>query len=106
MRNVRRKQVQANRKKKRLVYLTFGTMLFIYLTLNLIIGDNGLLKYMKLKSMQNRLLAETMILEKQNNDARSHIEALRKDPERVEELAREYGLTKEGELIFKFDGDR
>ncbi len=106
MRNVRRKQVQANRKKKGLVYLTFGTMLFIYLTLNLIIGDNGLLKYMKLKSMQNRLLAETMTLEKQNNDARSHIEAIRKDPERVEELAREYGLTKEGELIFKFDGER
>jgi cell division protein FtsB len=103
MRNVRRRQVEDSRKKKRLIYLTFGIMLVIYLTLNVIIGENGLLKYLKLKSIKNRLMAETSAYENQNEDARTHIESLKKDPDLVEEHAREYGLTKEGELIFKFE---
>ena len=103
MRNVRRKQVADDRKKRRLIYLTFGIMLFIYLTLNMIIGENGLLKYIQLRSMKNRLRAETSAMKKQNEDARSQIEALENEPDRVEEFAREYGLTKKGEWIFKFE---
>ena len=103
MRNKRHKQVSNSRKKRRLIYLTFGTLLFIYLTLNIIVGENGLLRYMKLRSMRNNLLAESTIAAKQNEDTRAGVEALKKDPDRVEELAREFGLTKKGELIFKFD---
>lgn len=103
MRNVRRKQVADNRKKRRLIYLTLGIMLFIYLTMNMIVGENGLMKYIQLRSMKNRLHAETSSMKKQNEDARSQIETLENEPDRVEELAREYGMTKKGELIFKFD---
>ena len=103
MRNVRRKQVADDRKKRRLIYLTFGIMLFIYLTLNMIIGENGLLKYIQLRSMKNRLHAETSAMKKQNEDARSQIETLENEPDQVEEFAREYGLTKKGEWIFKFE---
>jgi cell division protein FtsB len=106
MRNVRYRQVQENRKKRRLVYLTFGILLVVYMTVNMIIGDNGLLKYMKLRSMKDVLLAETLTLKKQNEDSSNQIESMENEPERVEELAREYGLTKQGELIFKFDNEQ
>jgi cell division protein FtsB len=103
MRNMRREQVKQNRKRRRLVYLTFGILLFIYLTLNMIIGENGLLRYTKLKSTRDIRVAETRALEKQNEDVRKQIEALKNDPDLVEELAREYGFTKKDEMIFKFE---
>jgi len=103
MRNIRRGTVQDNRKKRRLIYVTSGILFVIYLTLNMIIGENGLMKYMKLNAMRSRLQSETLAIKKKNEDANRQIEDLRKEPDRVEELAREYGLTKKGELIFKFD---
>ena len=86
--------------------MTIGILFFIYLTLTMIIGEKGLLTYIKLKSMKKTLLAETMTMKKQNEEARRQVEAMESEPDRAEELAREYGLTKEGELIFKFDGQQ
>ncbi len=106
MKNVRTKKVEEDRKKRRLVFLTFGILLFFYLTLSLIIGENGLLRYINLKSVRSRLMAENKIIRKQNNDIESQVEVLRNEPDRVEELAREYGFTKEGELIFKFEDQK
>lgn len=103
MRNIRHKQVEDNRKRKRLVHLTFGILLFIYFTLTISIGENGLLRYLKLKSARDTLLMETKAIGKQNQDIKSQVEALKNEPDLVEELAREYGLTREGELIFKFE---
>ena len=48
-------------------------------------------------------MADTIVVKDRNKDMKNQIEALENEPEVVEELAREYGLTKEGELIFKFD---
>jgi cell division protein FtsB len=67
------------------------------------IGKNGLIRYMKLRTTRDRLLAETMLIEKQNNDINSQIGSLKNKNEIIEELAREYGMTKEGELIYKFE---
>lgn len=103
MRNVRRKQVEHNRKKRHLVFLTIGVLLFIYLTFNLIAGESGLLKYLDLRSKRDKLLSETLIIRKQNKDIEDEVQTLEKNPDRVEEFAREYGLTKDGELIFKFE---
>ncbi|MEW6601707.1 MAG: septum formation initiator family protein [Nitrospirota bacterium] len=103
MRNIRHSTVQDNRKKRKIVYVTSGILVVVYLTLHMIMGENGLLKYMKLKAMKNRLHSETSVMQKQNEDANRQIETLKKEPDRVEELARGYGLTKKGELIYKFD---
>ncbi len=103
MRNIRRKQVDQNRKRRKVVFLTFGILLSIYLTFTLVFGENGLIRFFKLKSTKNSLQAETIVVKDRNNDIKGQIEALENEPEVVEELAREYGLTKEGELIFKFD---
>ncbi|MCK5345553.1 MAG: septum formation initiator family protein [Candidatus Heimdallarchaeota archaeon] len=103
MRNIRRQQVQQSRKRKKIIYLTFGILLFIFLTVTMTIGKNGLIRYMKLRTTRDRLLAETMLIEKQNNDINSQIGSLKNKNEIIEELAREYGMTKEGELIYKFE---
>jgi len=103
MRNKRRQQVADNRKKRQLVFLTLGVLLFIYLTYSLIAGESGVLKYIELRSMKEKMLAETNVMKAQNEDIESEIKNLEKEPELLEEHAREYGLTKEGEWIFKFE---
>ena len=101
--NLRQRQVEHNRKRRSLVYLTFGILIFIYLTLTVTIGENGLLRYMELKSKRNVLFAKTRTIEKQYGEVKEQVEALKKEPERVEGLARKYGFTKEGELVYKFE---
>lgn len=105
MRNVRRKQVEQNRKRRDIVFLTFGILLFIYLTVNIFIGDSGLLKYLELKSIKENLLIETSAIKKQNRDIKGQVETLENEPDTVEGLARDYGLTKKGEWIFKFEDE-
>ena len=78
-------------------------MLFSFLTVNLIIGKNGLLTFLNLNSTRDRLLAETILSEKQNEEIKNQLEIFENEPDVIEELAREYGLTKEGELIYKFE---
>lgn len=102
MRNVRRQQVKQNRKTRKLIYLTFGILLFIYLSVNMIVGENGFMRYLKLRSAKDLLIAETISIEKQNANIRNQTGFLGNESDIVEELAREYGMTKEGELIFKF----
>ncbi len=106
MRNVRRRQVQQSRKRRQLAFVTFAVLLSIYLMVSLIIGENGLVRYMKLRDVRDKLLMETAAIEKQNKEMRNRIETLKKDPALIEEFAREYGLTKEGEIIFKFEDGR
>jgi len=103
MRNKRRKQVEHNKKKRQLVFLTVGILLFIYLTFNLISGENGLLKYLELRGKRDQLLAESRIYKKQVEDIQSEIDTMEKNPDQMEEHARKYGLTRDGELIFKFE---
>jgi cell division protein FtsB len=102
MRSVRRKQVTQNRKSRNLVLITFSVLFFLYLTVSLILGDRGVLKYIQLKSIRTQYMAEATALERQNKDMKGQVESFKKTPDIVEELAREFGMTKEGELIYKF----
>ena len=103
MRNVRKEQLNSNKKGRKIIYLTVSMLLFIYLTFIMIVGDNGLLKYLELKSTRDKLLAENIVIQEQNLDMKDSVESYDNEPDQYEGLAREYGLTKEGELIFKFD---
>ncbi len=105
MHNRRRQEVEYKRKRKRLVLLTAGILFLIYLSLAVIFGENSFLRYVKLKSTKADLSAEIKGIKKQNEDIKGQIEALKKDPGMIEELAREQGLTKEGEWIFKYEDE-
>ena len=103
MRNVRREQLKSSKKGRKIVYLTLSMLLFVYLTFIMIVGDNGLLKFLELKSSRDKLLAENIVIQEQNLDMKDSVESYDNEPDQYEGLAREYGLTKEGELIFKFE---
>lgn len=106
MRNARRQQVSQSRKIRQIVSVTIGILCFIYLTLNIIFGDNGLLKYMRLKSDMSRLKAEINDIKNQNTEIKKQIETFKNNANVVEDLARGQGLTKKGELIFKYDNEQ
>lgn len=103
MRNRRRKEFEAKKRRKRTVFFTLGILIIIYLLLTLIAGENGLLRYVKLKSIRNGMQAEIRGMKKRNEEIKRQIEAYKKDPHVIEELARKQGLTREDELIFKFE---
>jgi len=105
MGNIRRHQLEQGRRNRRLVLYTIGILFFIYLTLSLIIGDSGLIRYMRLKSMRDKMIAEVNMIKKRNEETRKELERQRDDQTLIEELAREQGLAKEGELIFKFEDE-
>jgi len=103
MRNKRRKNVEVKKKRKRTVLFTLGILVIVYLALTIIAGENGLLRYLKLLSVRSEFQADIKGLKKQNEETKRQIEALKKDPNLIEELARKQGLTREDELIFKFE---
>jgi len=52
------------------------------------------------------MVAEINTIKKRNEDVKNELERLKKDQALIEELARERGLAKEGELIFKFEDEK
>lgn len=61
---------------------------------------------MRLKSDMSGLKAEINTIKNQNTEIRKQIETFKNDPNVVEDLARGQGLTKKGELIFKYDDEQ
>ena len=103
MRNRRRKQVENQKRIRRNILFTVGILIVIYLSFTLIFGENGYLRYLKLKSNKAELQAKIKNIEKQNEEIKEHIRKLEKDPNTIEELARDQGLGKgEDEIIFNF----
>lgn len=103
IRDNRRRQVQQDSKRRKLVFYTCMILLSLYFTVNLTVGENSIVRYFELSSTRDRLFAENMALMKQKEGVENEINILKNKPEMIEELAREYGFTKEGELVFKFD---
>ena len=56
MRNVRRRQVEQTRKQRKIVFLTIGILLSVYLTFSLVVGENGFLRYGNVLSSRSRSL--------------------------------------------------
>ncbi len=105
MRNKRRKQVEIQKRRRRTVFFTLGILVVVYLSLSLIFGENGLLKYLKLNSIKEDLQVKITSIDKQNEEIKRQIDLVKKgkDPNLIEELAREQGLTQEGEIIFQYE---
>ncbi|MBI5025343.1 MAG: septum formation initiator family protein [Nitrospirae bacterium] len=80
-------------------------MLFIYLSFSLIFGERGFVRYLKLKSTRADLQAETKKVQDENEEIKKQVDILKKDPHAVENFARELGLTKKGEIIFKYEDE-
>ncbi len=102
--NLLRQQVVTEVKKKRLIFFTFMLLSFIYLSINLVFGDMGLVRYLELNRTRRNLDAQLVELNRQNDELRTQIKMLKDDPFYKEKLAREeFGLAKPDEYIFKYD---
>ena len=102
--NLLRKQVMSEVKKKRLIFLTFVVLSFIYLSISLVFGDMGLLRYLELNRTKMNISRQISEINRQNEQLRTQLKLLKEDPFYREKLAREeYGLSKPNEYIFQYD---
>lgn len=85
---------------------TLGILLIIYFAVSVVFGENGLLRYLQLKSIKAEMKTEIAALKRQNEEMQKKIEAAQSDTGRKEELGRKHGFKKEGEIIFKFDDEK
>ena len=102
--NLLRKQVISEVKKKRLIFLTFVVLSFIYLSISLVFGDMGLIRYLELNRTKKNLEGQLSEINRQNEQLRTQLKLLKEDSFYREKLAREeYGLSKPNEYIFQYD---
>lgn len=99
-----RKQVASEVKKRKLIFLTVILLSFIYLMINLIFSDMGLLQYKNLYAKKAVLEAEIKDIQEENSRISSEIRLLKEEPFYQEKHAREeFGLAKPDEYIFQYD---
>jgi cell division protein FtsB len=102
--NQLRKQVLTEVRRKRLIFLTFVILSFIYLSISLVFGDMGLVRYLELNRTKTNISKQILEINKQNEQLRAQLKLLKEDPFYREKLAREeYGLSKPNEYIFQYD---
>ena len=102
--NLLEKQVIAEAKKNRMIFFTIIVLSFFYLSISLIFGDMGLVKYFELKKTRKNLEQQIAEVHQQNEQLKLQLKSLKDDPFYREKLAREeYGLSKPDEYIFQYD---
>ncbi|MCE5312171.1 MAG: septum formation initiator family protein [Nitrospiraceae bacterium] len=101
-----RQQVAVERKRRGMVFFTIITIALVYLSINLLFGDMGLIKYMELNKNKAKLETEIKSIKTENDAMKQQVSSLKTDPFYIEKYAREeYGLAKPDEYIFQFQKD-
>ncbi|BCB96618.1 septum formation initiator family protein [Dissulfurispira thermophila] len=102
-----RQQVKIERKKRNVIFFATITFALIYISISLLFGDMGFIKYLKLKKIKSTLETEIITLEKENKMLQAQIKALKEDPYYIEKYAREeFGMARPDEYIFQFENDK
>jgi cell division protein FtsB len=102
--NRSKETVERNQKLRRRIYWGVGVMVGLYLLVPLIVGDMGLVKYFKMRKTYHRLQEEIQQLSEDNQKIEGEVRALRSDPVKIEQLARErLGLVRAGEVVYQFE---
>lgn len=102
--NFLKKQVEREKKRKKLIISTILFLSFIYLLISLIFGDMGIIRYKELKKTKSNLEEQLKEIETENKHLKYEIENYSKDPFYLEKYAREeFGFAKRDEYIFLYD---
>ena len=102
--NLLEKQVRAEANRNRMIFYTVIVLSFIYLSISLVFGDMGLMKYLEMNKTRTSLEKQINEVQQQNEQLRQQLKALKDDPFYREKFAREeYGLSKPDEYIFQYD---
>lgn len=90
-------------RKKMRKELLIAIIFVVFIIAVSIFGENGLLSSKELRKIANNLQKEIQLIEADNEELRKEIHALKNDPSIIEKITREeLGLTREGEIIYKF----
>jgi cell division protein FtsB len=82
------------------ILLVLVSVLVVFLSF---FGDSGILELNKLKNKSNGIFTNIAKLKKENSRLRVEIDKLKTNSGYIEELARkEFGMVKEGEVVFLF----
>lgn len=100
--NIAKKELKWQKMMKSFFFTFIVIALSFYFLLTFIYGEKGLIRYMDLKDKRVDLEAEIRSMHVENELLRQRNNRLMKDPNAVEDLAREMGYKKDGEIIFKF----
>lgn len=99
-----RSQVNVELKKRRLVFFTFFALCFIYLSVGLVFGEMGLIRYLELRKIKTHMQAELDEIQGRNDNVRMQLKLLKEDPFYREKVAREeFGLARPDEYIFQYE---
>ncbi|HXX58648.1 MAG TPA: septum formation initiator family protein [Thermodesulfovibrionales bacterium] len=102
--NLLRKQVTAEIRKRRLIFLTIILLSFLYLGVTFVFGNAGFLRYVELREKKAVLERENKDIELKNIRLRSDVKLLRENPFYIEKHAREdFGMARPDEYIFTYD---
>jgi cell division protein FtsB len=97
------RSTRKSRKKK--VVIVAGILLGSYLLVSFIFGEMGLVKYYRMKAQYNSLTKEISSLEQDNAKLLREVHALKTDPDRMEQIARDkLGLARPGEIVYYYSG--
>jgi cell division protein FtsB len=99
-----RKQVTAELKRRRLVFLTLAILSLLYLAITFTFGETGLLRYLQLREKKGQLVSEMRQVEIQNLRLQSDTKQLRENPFYLEKHAREnFEMARPDEYVFKYE---
>lgn len=102
--NLLRRQVAAELRKRKLIFFTLTLLSILYVIVNGIFGDMGLIRYLELREKKASLENQISEIDQDNAKLRAHLKSIKEDPFIKEKHAREdYGLAKPDELIFQYD---
>ena len=102
--NRNKRSLAIHKKLRQRLWWVFGLAVAAYLVFPMILGDMGLVQYLKMRDTHNKLRTGMQQLSIENQQIKEKIQALRTDPEVIESLARErLGLVRPGEVVFQFN---
>ncbi|MDZ4384609.1 MAG: septum formation initiator family protein [Nitrospirota bacterium] len=94
------------RRHKKILLAASAVIISSYLLLSFMLSDLGIIKYISMKGEYNRIRDDVSRLDAENKKMMEEVEGLKTDPDSIEALARQnLGLAKEGEIIYKFQGE-
>ncbi len=99
-----RKQVCAELRRRRLIFLTVMLLTIMSVIITMIFGNMGYMRYRELRKTEARLVKEIRDIEQDNARLRAQLKSLKEDSFLKEKHAREdYGLAKPDEYVFQYD---
>ncbi len=102
-RNYLKADRSARKSRKKMLLIAAGSLLGIYLLASFILGEMGLIKYFRMKAQHDSLQREIASLRQDNAKLLQEVHALKTDPDRVEQIARDkLGLARPGEIVYYY----